>query len=73
MRVGFVEKSKRTGIRYLSLDYIAGHYERFKPESVVTRFLGLLRAVSPFKGLLSYTLPFPSEMVVLARSGKEQS
>jgi spore maturation protein CgeB len=66
LEVGFDDIRSSAGIRYLTLSYITNHYEKFHPEAPETKALKMLKAISPQK-LFDYPLPFPSEMVVIAR------
>ncbi|MFA6053900.1 MAG: class I SAM-dependent methyltransferase [Thermodesulfovibrionales bacterium] len=64
--IGFDDLGSKTGIRYLTLNYIINHYRKFRPNSLETKGLEILKALSP-RRLLEYPLAFFSEMVVFAR------
>jgi len=64
--IGFNEIRSRTGIRYLTLNYITSHYKKFQPDSLETKVLRMLEALSP-RRLFEYPLCFPSEMVITTR------
>ena len=64
--VGFDKVSSRIGLRYVTLNYIIKHYEKYHPNSFEKRALKILKAISP-KKIFIYPLPFPSEMVFFAK------
>lgn len=63
---GFDKIRSNTGLRYLTLNYVANHYEQFQPYSFETKVLKMLRSLFP-RIIFECPLPFPSEMVVVAR------
>ena len=64
--IGFDEFRSKTGVRYLTLNYIINHYKKYRPDSLETKGLKILKALFPRK-LLEYPFAFFSEMVVLAK------
>ena len=64
--IGFDEVKTKTGIRYLTLNYIINHYRKFRPNSLETKLLKILKALS-LRRLFKHPFAFSSEMVVFTR------
>jgi 2-polyprenyl-3-methyl-5-hydroxy-6-metoxy-1,4-benzoquinol methylase len=63
---GFSHILNEAGVKYLSLNYIASHYNKFHDKGPEAKALKLLTALSP-KKISDYPVPFPSEMLVIGR------
>lgn len=65
---GFIDVHTGMGTRFLTLNYITGHYDNIQPRSFEGRLLRIGKAIFP-RGLFERAFLFPSEMVVLGRRG----
>lgn len=63
---GFININIKKAIKYLSLAYVTGLYEKYQPHDVETRIFKKLEYLFP-QILIDFPLPFLSGMVVIGR------
>jgi len=66
LELGFGMVDVKRGVRYLTLDYIANHYEMFQGGSFEAKLFKALKKLLP-KKFFEYPFPFISEMMVIAK------
>ncbi len=64
--LGFEDVKKITGRRYLTLDYIKKHYDKYQPNNIEAKLCRLMQLLIPDL-IFKRPLPLPSAMVIIAK------